>query len=55
MGLLKTLACLAVVQAGKRPIPVELTGFYYDRVYTVKFDVTRRFDNTVVIPPGNEA
>ena len=26
---------------------------YYDRVYIVKFDVTKRFDNTVVIPPGN--
>lgn len=55
MGLLKTLACLAAVQAGKTPIPVELQSFYYDRVYIVKFDVTKRFDNTVVIPPGNEA
>ena len=29
MGLLKTLACLAAVQAGKTPIPVELQSFYY--------------------------
>lgn len=55
MRLLKTLACLAAVQAGKTPIPVELQPFYYDRVYAVKFDVTKRFDNTVIIPPANEA
>ena len=54
MGLLKTLACLAAVQAGKTPIPVELQSFYYERVYMVKFDVTRRIDNTVIIPPGCE-
>ena len=55
MGLLKNISMSRGRPGRQNADPVELQSFYYDRVYIVKFDVTKRFDNTVVIPPGNEA